>query len=87
MSSFIKPHTESIGGRYGSHKNLAVNLDLCRAIEKDKLKWYPDNDGVPSIKFIGCKAEWIFQSMEERDEAYEKIAENTYKAGTEVDDD
>ncbi len=79
MSRFI---TCSIDRRmYGSSEliNHAVNIDLCRKIQKSRLQYYPDNTGIPSIKFAGCDAEWVYKTDAERDADYLRIISEANK--------
>lgn len=56
--------------------NKPVNLDLCKSIEKSRLAWYPDNTGLPAIKFNGCDVEWAYHDASVRDADFERIARN-----------
>ncbi len=60
---------------YGSSVivNPAVNLGLCKAIRKQRIHWYPDNTGIPSIKFEGCDIEWAYKTDADRDADYARI--------------
>jgi hypothetical protein len=40
--------------------NYPVNLNLCTSIMLNRYKWYPDNEGLPSIVFSGCNTEWVY---------------------------
>lgn len=66
--------------RYGASEitNSPVNLSLCKEIVKQQLKWYPDNMGLPTIKFEGCDTSWVYSCAESRDLDYKMIANNEY---------
>lgn len=53
--------------------NSAVNLSLCKQIRKSRISWYPDNKGIPSIEFVGCDAEWAYNTDAEREADYNRI--------------
>lgn len=48
-------------------ENHPVNLALCRQLRRKQRCWYPDNDGLPAIDFVGCEAEWVFATEAERE--------------------
>lgn len=54
-------------------ENRPVNLALCKSVEKTRLRWYPDNEGRPSISFHGCDTEWVFSTDRARDAEYDRI--------------
>ena len=61
MKMFIKPPVRSVEYLRGqSIVNNPINIDLCTAIKKSKVNWYPDNEGLHSIHFKGCGEEWVF---------------------------
>lgn len=86
MNQFIKPPFEKLNyGRYENRINIPINLANVNGIEKYQLKYYPDNDGVPGIKFLGTETKknedgiiWIFHNVEERDMCFEAIADNSF---------
>ena len=86
MNQFIKPPFEKLNiGRYENHTNIPVNLTNVNGIKKGRLKYYPDNDGVPSIYFLGTETKnledgiiWIFNNEQERDDCFEAIANNSF---------
>lgn len=57
-------------------ENPPVNLTLCTTLIKTKVKWYPDNKGIPAIKFKGCDTTWVFVTEERRDREIKRIIEN-----------
>ena len=72
---FIKPPIEIV--------NKAINISLCTSVKKSRMKWYPDNDGIPSIEFGGIDEKWVFNSDKSRDETYNLLVNNEfYKIGT-----
>lgn len=71
---FIQCVRSEITYRHSPVQNNPVNLALCKSIQKGRLIWYPDNEGLPTIKFNGCDTEWTFYKDEERDLEFEKIA-------------
>ncbi len=86
MNQFIKPPFEKLNyGRYKNRINIPVNLANVNGIEKYQLKYYPDNDGAPGIKFLGTETKknedgiiWIFHDIKERDMCFEAIASNSF---------
>lgn len=86
MNQFITPPFEKLNiGRYENHTNIPVNLTNVNGIKKGALKYYPDNDGVPSIYFLGTETKnledgivWIFHDEKERDLCFEAIANNSF---------
>lgn len=86
MNQFIKPPYENLKyGRYKEYTNNPVNLINVNGIKKYQLKYYPDNDGVAAIKFIGTETKknedgiiWIFNNEQERDDCFEAISNNSF---------
>lgn len=95
MNQFIKPPFEKLKwGRYENHRNIPVNLINVNGIKKKQLKYYPDNDGVPSIYFLGTETKnledgiiWIFNKEKERDDCFEAIANNSFNVVNQLDPD
>ena len=56
--------------------NNPVNISLCTSIRKGQYRWYPDNEGLPSIVFDGCEVKWVYNSAKERDLDFENIVKN-----------
>jgi hypothetical protein len=78
MAKFLEcsvPEIEYLHGR--KIVNHPVNINLCVRIRRDQHKWYPDNEGLPSIHFDGCNAEWVFKSYADRDADYERVLKLT----------
>lgn len=82
---FIKPPIEIVTYLRGDEiVNKAINISLCTSVKKSRLKWYPDNDGIPSIEFGGIDEKWVFNSDTYRDNVYNLIASNEFsKIGNE----
>ena len=86
MNQFIKPPYEKLEyGRYENRTNIPVNLMNVNGIKKGRLKYYPDNNGIPSIYFLGTETKnledgiiWIFHGEKERDDCFEAIADNSF---------
>lgn len=79
----IRPffHTCSVENvKYRSNvvTNKPVNLNHCISIEKVKFNWYPDNEGLPAIKFHGCGQEWVYPTVKERDADFLFISQNNF---------
>lgn len=56
--------------------NNPVNLNLVTSIELDTFNWYPDNEGLPAIKFrvVGdADVTWVYKTKEARDADLNKI--------------
>lgn len=81
---FIKPPIEIVTYLRGDEiVNKAINISLCTSVKKSRLKWYPDNDGIPSIEFGGIDEKWVFNSDKSRDETYNLLVNNEFsKIGT-----
>jgi hypothetical protein len=75
MVYFVKCSIESVRYRI-DHRliNNPVNLALCTQIAKGKYAHYPDNEGLPTIEFKGCEAQWAFPTEEARDMELDRIA-------------
>ncbi len=74
MAKFIECSTKEIRYLRGEIvKNHAVNIDRCKHVRKSRFKWYPDNNGKPSLVFKGCDQEWVYDDEASRDTDYEKI--------------
>ncbi|MBP2494967.1 hypothetical protein ABID82_007172 [Methylobacterium sp. PvP062] len=65
------PSITYLGGTV--RENMPVNMGLVEAISKSRMRWYPDNEGKPSILFHGTKVEWAFDTEEDRDCEYARI--------------
>lgn len=93
MNQFIKPPYENVMyGRYKDHTNNPVNLANVTGIAKMQLNYYPDNNGVPGIYFLGTAKKksddeitWIFKNEKERDECFEAIANNSFNVVNQLD--
>jgi hypothetical protein len=59
--------------------NPAVNIDLCTAVKKSRLAWYPDNTGKPSLQLMGCNVEWVYDTEEQQNADFCRIANNCFK--------
>lgn len=61
---FVRPDFEVV--TYLRKENIInpfINLALVRSIEKTKYSWYPDNEGLPAIKFNfgeNDSAVWVY---------------------------
>lgn len=57
--------------------NRTVNLSLVASFEKKKYNWYPDNDGLPGIRFYSFDnnkiAHWAYKDEKHRDFQYQCI--------------
>lgn len=73
MAKFVTCSTPKRKYRSSEIVNHAVNIDLCQRVEKARVAWYPDNVGIPSIRFVGCGTEWSYMSDAERDADYDRI--------------
>jgi hypothetical protein len=74
MPYFIRCSIEGVKYLNDIIINNPVNLELCKFIVKGNFKYYPDNIGLPSIKFEGCDSVWIYDSKEQRDLEFEWIS-------------
>ena len=77
MANFIKCSVDSIE-YFGKEKiNPPINLDRIIYFVKGNESYYPDNTGVPSIRFIYDKdlevIWWYHRHEEMRDEDYKRI--------------
>jgi hypothetical protein len=85
MAHFITANTKSVNYRgcqpSGDRRdeiitNHPVNIDLCTHIIKSRMKWYPDNTGMPSILLKGVEVEWVYNSEKDRDEDFEALTKS-----------
>ncbi len=75
MAWIKHPNGKIQSGKYECENN-PINMDLVTFFEKSSIKYYPDNDGKPSIKFYFAKdfyEEWIFKNKEDRDKYYDNL--------------
>ena len=80
---FIKSSVDKISYLRGDEViNKPVNLSLCLSVHKDRLRWYPDNNGRPSIVFKmipeGKELTWAYDKEIDRNLDYEKIVNNEF---------
>jgi len=77
--NFVSCSVDEITSRkYGPHENVVVNLDFVTTFSCDRTKYYPDNDGIPTIVFglsHGGEITWLYDKDEEaqRDTDYELL--------------
>ena len=69
------PYQRTQNYKYSGHTNLVVNEDRVMTIEKAREAYYPDNEGIPVIRFwFGGKDfhDWYFDKGKEteRDSCY-----------------
>jgi len=56
--------------------NPVINLDLVTGISKGTYSIYPDNEGIPTISFLGIGLEWRYDKHggeAKRDVDYEQL--------------
>ena len=78
---YVIPHIKEIDYRSSTLTNNPINISLCESIQKSRLRYYPDNNGIPSLLFLFNKTSdeqsndrrWNFRSEEDRDFAYDEI--------------
>ena len=78
---FISPRIPLAKYRNEIIQNDPINLSLCIYISLERLKWYPDNTGLPAISFHfgnGSFVKWVYNSERDRDEDFLAISNNTY---------
>ena len=73
MAKFIRASTEVVEYRGRKMANLPLNIDLVTKIIKTTVAHYPDNEGIPAIKFFGVDETWVYDDIEIRDSDYIKI--------------
>ncbi|ALF52254.1 hypothetical protein ACX27_04320 [Nostoc piscinale CENA21] len=73
MAKFIKCSCENAKYNSYSQHNSPVNIDLACQIVKGRANAYPDNQGAPTIAFVGINIEWVYEKEEDRDADYEMI--------------
>ena len=71
-----KPHLNN--HKYGPRDNTPVNMDVIERAEKGRERYYPDNEGIPTINFFRegkLTYQWMFEKNEEalRDSCFERI--------------
>jgi hypothetical protein len=75
---FFISSIERVNYRGGILDNKPVNLTLCKSIKKDRLNYYPDNEGIPSIKFDGCDVEWVYNDEAMRDKDFNRVVNGEF---------
>ena len=80
MAKFIKCSCEHTQYRSSEILNSPVNIELVTQVEKTIVRYYPDNEGTPAIKFHGIDKEWIYAKFQgkQRDLDYESIVSNQF---------
>lgn len=78
MKLFVKPSVKEVIYRSVKIENNPVNILHCKQVVATILRWYPDNKGLPAIKFFGCDAQWVFETEEERDSEIQRIITKDY---------
>lgn len=73
MTYFIQCTIPEIIYRNSAVQNHAVNIDLCTSLHKLRFAWYPDNVGLPSIRFVGTDVEWVFKTVDDRNFEFDRI--------------
>lgn len=73
MACFIKCGVSKTAYRGNQLVNSPVNINLCTYISKENYFQYPDNTGLPSIRFHGCDVMWVFSDTASRDADFDKI--------------
>lgn len=73
MANFIKCSCEKTV--YHGHEitNDPINIELVTQVSKFHKKWYPDNTGIPALKFHGIDKTWVYENEQDRDDDYDKI--------------
>ncbi|MGE7305727.1 hypothetical protein ACQKJG_18060 [Priestia megaterium] len=80
---FIECSTSSVKYRGEKVTNNPINLSLCTSIKKAQYSWYPDNEGIPCIKFNGCEEKWVYNNAAARDLDFKRISTNQFTANEE----
>lgn len=80
---FIQCSFECINYRGHLLKNDPINIGNVNQISKDRLHFYPDNDGIPTIRFKMNGGEdliWHYNKKDERirNEDFQKIVLYTF---------
>jgi hypothetical protein len=68
MKMLVPPKERTYNHKYKNHTNPPVNADRVLTMEAARQAYYPDNEGIPIIRFwFGGKdyAEWYFDKGEE----------------------
>lgn len=70
--------------KYGPRDNDPVNMDVIERFSKSREHYYPDNEGIPVIKFYRNGKEvyqWMFEKREEklRDEIFDDLTQSSTK--------
>lgn len=70
---FIIPSVLKVEFDRNTRDNCPVNLSFCKYIEKTSLCLGRDRKMYPSIEFYGTSATWAYNTIEERDQDYNRI--------------
>lgn len=68
--------------KYGPRDNSPVNMSVIERIEKSRERYYPDNEGIPAIRFYRdgkIVYSWFFEKSEEklRDSVFERLTQQS----------
>lgn len=68
MKFIQPPYKNTKNHKYKDHTNCIINLDNVTAIESAREAYYPDNEGIPSIRFhtVGEQQIWYFDREDEK---------------------
>lgn len=78
MTKFIKSIVNCVDYKGQKFNNNPINIDLVTEVSKRRLKYYPDNEGIPSIYFKGVDVEWVYLKDSDRDSEFETIINADY---------
>lgn len=70
---FVQPTYKIVRYRQYDETNHPVNISLCQGLVEFQEAYYPDNFGIPALRFQGCYIRWIFPDEEERQKEIDRI--------------
>lgn len=85
MKMVKPPYLHTTIPKYRCHLNPIINLDQVCRITKWRESWYPDNEGIPAIRFFFASrnddCDWYFDQWDEklRNEVFEAIGDGIYQ--------
>lgn len=70
---FLQPTHKIVQYRQYNEINHPVNISLCKGLVEFQEAYYPDNTGIPALRFEGCDIRWIFSDEEDRKKEIDRI--------------
>lgn len=84
MVHFVRCSIDGMKHKEYYRTNDPININIVRSVCKSREKYYPDNEGYPSIDFIFAHQDhitWVYEKEQE------KIRDNDFQRITQTHDD